>query len=433
MVKIIGIIKNVELQKNIILQRRDYKTIIFDENKINKNSNRSYLKFDKVLNLYKTLPNLNSNIESKKLNIIISKNINESLKLLFNSQNTGIIDKLFYNLNKFPCMFTYYIYNTKINKFSKLLQDKKEYKKYLQNNLNIIKGHLFLEIITTKQTFNFLLLNLKYKNKSFYNMIYYLNIKKNKNENQVVKYDSLIIRTIDIKLLKNNINVYFLLDNNIENKNNINNVLKYYFKLINTEKNIKPFSKKISKTVVKNNIIKKVKSPKYNKNIVISKFKNYDIKSFINNYLDLEVISNNVESDNDSTILDNNDLESDDNSITSINNSVIGDNLFKDYDYSIIKKSNPIIKENNKYSDINYLILDKKLKYIDNKINYISNIINNKNKENFNMINQLLYKRIILNKLELKNNLSKNKFLDIVKKTQEALKIYIESLNSILI
>ena len=44
------------------------------ENKINKNSNRSYLKFDKVLNLYKTLPNLNSNIESKKLNKMKTSN-----------------------------------------------------------------------------------------------------------------------------------------------------------------------------------------------------------------------------------------------------------------------------------------------------------------------------------------------------------------------
>ena len=48
------------------------------------------------------------------------------------------------------------------------------------------------------------------------------------------------------------------------------------------------------------------------------------------------------------------------------------------------------------------------------------------------MINQLLYKRIVLNKLELKNNLSKKEFLDIIKLTKNELKIYIKSLNSML-
>jgi hypothetical protein len=41
-------------------------------------------------------------------------------------------------------------------------------------------------------------------------------------------------------------------------------------------------------------------------------------------------------------------------------------------------------------------------------------------------MNQLIYKRIILNKLILENKTSKKYFLDIVTKTRDELKIYIK-------
>ena len=253
MINVIGIIKNSNNDKeNIIIERKDYKTMIFNEPRINKNSTNSYLKFDNILNLYKSLPTLNNNIASNKLNIIISKNIDESIQLLFNSSNSGIIDKLIYSNLHYPCMITNYIYNTRLEKSSYFVSNKIDYINYIKNNFKIIKGHLYLEIKTGKKDYHFLLLNLKFRNKSFYNMIYYLNMKKNKNLNKIKKYDSLIIRNINRKLLENNINVYFLVDNNIKNKNEINKVLKYYFKLITQDTKLKPIIKKKNIKIEKN-------------------------------------------------------------------------------------------------------------------------------------------------------------------------------------
>ena len=137
-------------------------------------------------------------------------------------------------------------------------------------------------------------------------------------------------------------------------------------------------------------------------------------------------------SDNDSTILD--DKLKNNNELKKKNNPVL---IFEKENYK--DHSIPFLKNDKIYTykpnDINTYILNKKLeriKYIDNEIKHISNVINNINKENFNMINQLLYKRIVLNKLELKNNLSKKEFLDIIKLTKNELKIYIKSLNSML-
>ena len=45
------------------------------------------------------------------------------------------------------------------------------------------------------------------------------------------------------------------------------------------------------------------------------------------------------------------------------------------------------------------------------------------------MMNQLLYKRTVLNKLTLENKTSQKDFLNIVKKTRDELKTYIKSLN----
>ena len=476
MINVIGIIKNSNNDKeNIIIERKDYKTMIFNEQRINKNSTNSYLKFDNILNLYKSLPNLNNNIASDKLNIIISKNIDESIQLLFNSINSGIIDKLIYNDLHFPCMITKYIYNTRLEKSSSFVANKKDYINYIKNNFNVIKGHLYLEIKTVRKVYHFLLLNLKFRNKSFYNMIYYLNMKKNKNLNKIKKYDSLIIRNINRKLLENNINVYFLLDNNIKNKNEINKVLKYYFKLIKQYKNLKPIIKKKN---MKLEVKKKNKKPpiyKYERDILPKLNKSPSLYKYRQDILQKlnkkKIVKNNVNkntnkylgftyedimSDDDSTILDDitdSDIDStilDDNSD---NDSTILDDKLKNNN-ELKKKNNPVLifeKENYKDhsipflkndkiytykpNDINTYILNKKLeriKYIDNEIKHISNVINNINKENFNMINQLLYKRIVLNKLELKNNLSKKEFLDIIKLTKNELKIYIKSLNSML-
>lgn len=476
MINVIGIIKNSNNDKeNIIIERKDYKTMIFNEQRINKNSTNSYLKFDNILNLYKSLPNLNNNIASDKLNIIISKNIDESIQLLFNSINSGIIDKLIYNDLHFPCMITKYIYNTRLEKSSSFVANKKDYINYIKNNFNVIKGHLYLEIKTVRKVYHFLLLNLKFRNKSFYNMIYYLNMKKNKNLNKIKKYDSLIIRNINRKLLENNINVYFLLDNNIKNKNEINKVLKYYFKLITQDKNLKPIIKKKN---MKLEVKKKNKKPpiyKYERDILPKLNKSPSLYKYRQDILQKlnkkKIVKNNVNkntnkylgftyedimSDDDSTILDDitdSDIDStilDDNSD---NDSTILDDKLKNNN-ELKKKNNPVLifeKENYKDhsipflkndkiytykpNDINTYILNKKLeriKYIDNEIKHISNVINNINKENFNMINQLLYKRIVLNKLELKNNLSKKEFLDIIKLTKNELKIYIKSLNSML-
>ena len=112
----------------------------------------------------------------------------------------------------------------------------------------------------------------------------------------------------------------------------------------------------------------------------------------------------------DSTILDN-----------ELNKNITPVLIFEKYLY---KDCNRPFLKNNKID---------RLKYINTKIDYISNIINNKNKDNFNIINQLIYKRTILNKLTLENKTSQKDFLDIVKKTRDELKTYIKSLNSILV
>lgn len=411
MINVIGIIKNSNNDKeNIIIEKKDYKTMIFNEQKINKNSTNSYLKFDNILNLYKSLPTLNNNIIFDKLNIIISKNINESIKLLFNSINSGIIDKLIYERLLFPCMITKYIYNTKLVKTSSFISDKDEYINYIKNNFNTIKGHLYLEIKTVSKVYYFLLLNLEFRNKSFYNMIYYLNIKKNKKLDKIEEYDSLIIRNINKKLLKKNINVYFLLDNNIKNKNEINTVLKYYFKLITENNKLKPITKKnrINIKIKKKNI----KSPNYKyKKDILPKIKTNNDK-----YLDFNF----------------NDILSDDDSDDDFTKNYKKKKL---YEPLFVKNNNSIIKKNYNDKD-NFFIINnnlERIKYLNNRIDYISNIINNKNKDNFKMINQLLYKRIILNKLNLEEKISQKDFLDIVKKTKDELKTYIKSLNSILI
>ena len=501
MINVIGIIKNSNNDKeNTIIERKDYKTMIFNEQKINKNSTNSYLKFDNILNLYKSLPNLNNNIASNKLNIIISKNIDESIQLLFNSINSGIIDKLIYNDLHFPCMITKYIYNTRLEKTSSFVANKTDYTNYIKNNFTIIKGHLYLEIKTVSKVYHFLLLNLKFRNKSFYNMIYYLNMKKNKNLNKIKKYDSLIIRNINRKLLENNINVYFLVDNNIKNKNEINKVLKYYFKLITQDTKLKPIIKKRN---MKLEVKKKNKKPpiyKYERDILpkLSKTPSLykyrqdilqklnekkivkdNVNKTTNKYLgftyedimsddDSSILGDITDSDIDSTILDDdsdNDsnvldkklkkvLDSDsDNDSTILDNKLKENNelkkkntpalIFEKYLYDDISrpflKNDKIYKnkpDKNKSNKINTYILNKKidrLKYINTKIDYISNIINNKNKDNFNMMNQLLYKRTVLNKLTLENKTSQKDFLDIVKKTRDELKTYIKSLNSILV
>ena len=400
MINVIGIIKNSNNDKeNIIIERKDYKTMIFNEPRINKNS---YLKFDNILNLYKSLPTLNNNIASNKLNIIISKNINESIKLLCNSINSGIIDKLIYSNLHYPCMITNYIYNTRLEKSNYFVSNKIDYINYIKNNFKIIKGHLYLEIKTGKKDYHFLLLNLKFRNKSFYNMIYYLNMKKNKNLNKIEKYDSLIIRNINRKLLENNINVYFLVDNNIKNKNEINKVLKYYFKLITQDTKLKPIIKKKNK-----------KPPlyKYERNILPKLINKKTVKDNVekinNKYLDFKL----------------EDIMSDDSTIDDdeLNKNITPVLIFEKYLY---KDCNRPFLKNNKID---------RFKYINTKIDYISNIINNKNKDNFNIINQLIYKRTILNKLTLENKTSQKDFLDIVKKTRDELKTYIKSLNSILV
>lgn len=499
MINVIGIIKNSNNDKeNTIIERKDYKTMIFNEQRINKNSTNSYLKFDNILNLYKSLPNLNNNIASNKLNIIISKNIDESIQLLFNSINSGIIDKLIYNDLHFPCMITKYIYNTRLEKSSSFVANKKDYINYIKNNFNIIKGHLYLEIKTVRKVYHFLLLNLKFRNKSFYNMIYYLNMKKNKKLNKIKKYDSLIIRNINRKLLENNINVYFLVDNNIKNKNEINKVLKYYFKLITRDTKLKPIIKKKN---MKLEVKKKNKKPpiyKYERDILpklnktpslyeyrqdilqkLNKKKKDGVNKTTNKYLgftyedimsddDSSILDDITDSDIDSTILDDNSdndsnvwnkklkklLDSDsDNDSTILDNKLKENNelkkkntpilIFEKYLYNDFSrpflKNDKIYKnkpDKNKPNKINTYILNKKidrLKYINTKIDYISNIINNKHKDNFNMMNQLLYKRTVLNKLTLENKTSQKDFLDIVKKTRDELKTYIKSLNSILV
>jgi hypothetical protein len=139
------------------------------------------------------------------------------------------------------------------------------------------------------------------------------------------------------------------------------------------------------------------------------------------------------ETDNDSTILDKK-LKKDNEFKKNITPSLIFEkHLYKDYCRPFLKNNKVYTSKPNKIK--NYL-LNKKIdhiKYINTKIDYISSIINNKNKDNFNMINQLLYKRTVLNKLTLENKESQKDFLDKVKKTRDELKTYIKSLNSILV